>query len=186
LPESGNGRAWQDDAVDSGGDHDAEADFGDARGGDVEGVVGAEGAGNADDSRRVAGQDKRIGREVSRVLRAEGAKPDPYRERAEEQDALLCEASDEEQGDRGADQRADNPVEAFGENRPALLRLRDDENRQQRPRRVIEVEGESDQQGDQPGCCRLGGKDHGRVRCWSSAYLNSSTPHCPVDFRKGR
>jgi hypothetical protein len=45
---------------------------------------------------------------------------------------------------------ADNPVEAFGENGPALPRLRDDENRQQRPLRLIEVEGEGDQQGDQP------------------------------------
>jgi hypothetical protein len=28
--------------------------------------------------------------------------------------------------------------------------------------RLIKVEGEGDQQRDQPGCCRLGGKDHGR------------------------
>ena len=72
---------------------DAEADFGDARGGNVEGVVGAEGAGNADDSRRVTGQDKRIGREISRVLRAEDAKANPYRERAEEQGAKTATRS---------------------------------------------------------------------------------------------
>ena len=89
LPECAGKRAWKDDAVDRGGDDDAEADLGDARRRDKEGIVRFEGGRNADDRRRVTGQDKTVGGEVSRVLRAKGANTDPQREHAEEQHALL-------------------------------------------------------------------------------------------------
>jgi len=107
------------DVRDRGSDDDAEANLRDARVGDVEGIGRIEGGGNADDCRRVTRQDKTVGGEVSRVLRAEGAEADPDRQRPEEQDALLREQGDEKERDGGADQGADNAVEALGQDRPA-------------------------------------------------------------------
>jgi hypothetical protein len=83
---------------------------------------------------------------VSRVLRAKGAQADPQRDRPEEQHALLREESNQKQRDGGADESADDAVEALSQDQAALLWLRDDKHRQQRPLRLIEVEGESDQQ----------------------------------------
>ena len=76
--------------------NNAQADLGDAPRGDVKGVPGIERARNADDGDGVTGQDKAIGGEVPRVLRAKGAEADPQRESAEEEDALLGEKGDEE------------------------------------------------------------------------------------------
>ena len=109
----------------------------------------------------VSGQDKAIGGPVPGVLRAKGAEPDPEGETAEEEDALLGAEGDEEQRDGGADHRPDNAIKALRQDQPALLRLRDDEDGEQRPIRLIEVEGEGDEQRDQARAVVFAAKIHG-------------------------
>jgi hypothetical protein len=89
-------------------------------------------------------------------LRTEGAKTDPEGKRAEEENALLGEESDEQQRNGGADQCPDYAIEALRQDRPALLRLRDDEDGEQRPIGFVKVEGERDKQSDQARRRRLG------------------------------
>ena len=139
---------------------DAQADLGDAPRGGVKSVPGIERARNADDGHGVTGKDEAIGGPVPRVLRAKGAEPDPEGETAEEEDALLRAEGDEEERYGGADHRPDNAVEALRQDQPALLRLRDDENGEQGPIGLIEIEGEGDEQGDQPRSRRFGREDH--------------------------
>jgi hypothetical protein len=144
--------------ADRGGRDDAERDLGDARLRDEERVARFEGARNSDDCDRVTGQDEAIGGEVPRILRGEGAEPDPDGKGAEEQDPLLSEQRDQEQRAGGADQCANDPIEALRQDEPALG-LRDDEDRDQRPSRLIEIEGEGDEQCEQARGGRLGGEE---------------------------
>src|SRR5262249_38289764 len=102
---------------------------------------------------RVAGQDKTISGEIPRVLCGEGAEPDPEGEGSEKQDTLLSEKRHQEQRDGGADHCPDDPKEALRQDEPALW-LCDDEDREQRPFRLIKVEGKRDQKREQPrGSC---------------------------------
>ena len=80
---------------------------------------------------------------------AKGAKADPEGETAEEEDALLGAEGDEKQCDGCADHSPDNAIETLRQDEPALLRLRDDENGEQCPIRLIEVEGEGNEQGEE-------------------------------------
>src|SRR5882724_10680048 len=122
--------------------HDnAQADFGDASCGDVKSAPGIERARDADYRRGVSGKDKGVGGEVSRVLRAKGAEPDPEGERTEKQYALLSKKGDKNERHRGADHCPDNAIKALRQDLPALLRLRDDENGEQRPIGLIEIKG---------------------------------------------
>jgi hypothetical protein len=139
--------------------HDAQADLGDAPRGGVKRVPGIERPRNADDRHGVTGKDEAIGGPVPGVLRAEGTEPDPQGETAEEEDALLGAKGDEEERHDGADHRPDNAIEALRQYLPALLRLRDDENGEQGPIGLIEIEGEGDEQGDQSGSRRFGRED---------------------------
>ena len=125
--------------------NDAQADLGDAPRGSVKSVPGIERARNADDRHGVAGKDEAIGGPVPRVLGAKGTNTDPEGETAEEEDALLGAEGDENERHGGADHRPDNAVKALRQDLPALLRLRDDENGEQCPIRLIEVEGERDE-----------------------------------------
>src|ERR1700731_3138620 len=145
--------------ADRGADDDPQADFGDTRCGGVERITRIQRAGNPDDRDGIAGQHETVGGEVPCILRAERAEADPQRECAEKKHALLRKEADEEQRDGCTDQRSDEAVEALGQYKSAL-RLRYDENREERPLRLIEIEGERYQQGNQPRCSRLRGKDH--------------------------
>ena len=128
---------------------DPQADLGDAPHGDVKSVPGIERARNADDGHGVSGKDKTISGRVPGVLGAKGAKADPEGETAEEEDALLGAEGDEKQCDGCADHSPDNAIETLRQDEPALLRLRDDENGEQCPIRLIEVEGERNEQGEE-------------------------------------
>lgn len=149
-------RVRQDDSVYRCRHDNAQEDFGDSPRGDVKDVARVERARDADDCYGVTGQDKAVGGKVSRVLRTEGAKTDPEGKRAEEENALLGEERDEQQRNSGAHQCPDDAIEALRQDRPALLRLRDDEDGEQRPIGLVKVEGERDKQSDQARRRRLG------------------------------
>ena len=102
------------------GDHDAEADLGYTRLGDVKGVPCIERAGDADDGYGVAGEDEAVSRSVSGILGAKGAQPYPAGESAEEEHALLREQRHENKRNDGPDQGSNNPVETLGQHQAIL------------------------------------------------------------------
>src|SRR5215813_2883706 len=73
LPEGSSERVRQDDMAYRRCHDDAQADFGDARRGDVKGMARVQRARNAHDCGGVTRQDKAISGEVPHVLRAESA-----------------------------------------------------------------------------------------------------------------
>src|SRR6185369_17995091 len=126
---------------------------------DEKGIARVKRAWNADDRDGVAGQDEAVGSKVSRVLRAEGAKTDPESERAEKENAFLGEESDEKKRYGRTNQCSDNAIDTLRQYLSALLRLRYDEDGEQRPIGLVEIEGEGDEQGEQPRRSRLGSED---------------------------
>src|SRR4051812_35138592 len=116
--------------------HQTDRDFGDARYGDEERVAWVEGAGDADDRGGVAGEDEAVSGEISRAHRSERAQPDPDRERPKEEYPFLGEKGDQDERADGADNSPDHPIEAFREHQTAL-RLRHDEDCQERPFRLV-------------------------------------------------
>jgi hypothetical protein len=138
--------------------NDAQAHLREARRGDVKCVSGIERSRDAHNNGGVTGKDEAISSKVPRVLETKAAEADPQPERAEERHALLGEERDEEKRYAGADEYPDNSVEALRQDQPAL-RLRDNEDDQQCPLRLIEIEGEGDEQGDQRRRRRLRGED---------------------------
>ena len=108
-----------------------------------ESICRIERARNADDGDRVAGEDEAVGSEVSGVFRSIGAEPDPNRERTEKEDTFLGEERDQEQRASGADESADDAVEALRQHEPAL-RLGNDEDCERRPFWLIEIKGKGD------------------------------------------
>src|SRR5262249_44275645 len=75
-------------------------------------------------------------------------------ERAEKENALLGEEGDEKKRYGRTNQCPDDAIDALRQYLPALLRLRYDEDGEQRPIGLVEVEGEGDEQ-----------REQGRGRC---------------------
>jgi hypothetical protein len=156
--------------------NDAQAHLRDARRGDVKGVAGIERSRDAHDNGGVTGKDEAIGGKIPRVLETKGAEADSQRERAEERHPLLGEERDEEKRYPATDQCPDNAVEALCQDQPAL-RLRDNEDDEQCPLRLIEVEGAGDEQGDQRRRHRLRDEEQpGPTRFCSLDLLRRGPP----------
>jgi len=128
----------------------SENDLGESRQQDREGLVSVHSGRDADDSYRVAGQQKSIRSEVAQGARRESAQRDPQRHGGEEEIAILGQS--EHQHDRHQ-QPADRPkdaVEAFGEDE-AAVGLGNNEHRQQRPPWFVELKPELEEQGEEAG-----------------------------------
>ena len=132
----------------------------DARGGDADanlagsghsqqkGVVGIHATDCAeqvagDDRHRVAGQHRRIGREVAQQHRYERARRAPHCQRAQKGNAVLRKASNQHHAHHCADEGADHPEPALAQ-RSAELRQADNRRRRARPKRVVELQPERD------------------------------------------
>src|SRR5262249_6603997 len=108
----------------------------------------------------------------------------PEGEGSEKQDPLLSEKRHQEQRDGGADHCPDDPKEALRQDEPAL-RLCDDEDREQRPFRLIKIEGKRDQKREQPrGSCLRCENPGDPARAWewicrTSAWFGCACTGCP-------
>ena len=99
-----------------------------------------------DDRRRVAGQRRRIGREVAQQRGDEGAGGAPQRQADEKADAVLREARGQHDDRDRAHHGADHAEPALAQ-RGAEVRLADDRRRGAGPVRVVELEPERDVKG---------------------------------------
>ena len=133
------------------GAHDADADFARAVDRDQEDLpVGAAGRAEragGDDRGRVAGERRRVGREVAQQRGDQAADGAPQGQTEEKRDALLREARGQDDDRYGAHHRADHAEPPLAQ-RSAEMRLTHQRRGGARPERIVELEPERDVEGE--------------------------------------
>jgi hypothetical protein len=130
------------------GANDTDDDLAAPTDGKQEGGICIDPAGGAeqvagDDRCRVAGQCRRIGREVAQQRRGERAGTTPQRQSSEKQHAVLWEAGGQHHDRDSADDGADHAVPALAQRR-AEMGLADDRRRGAGPDQIVELKPERD------------------------------------------
>ena len=103
-----------------------------------------------DDRGGIAGERRRVGREVAQHRGGESADAAPQGEEPEKGDPVLRKARGQHHDHDGADHGADHPEPALAQ-RSAELRLAHDRRGGAGPERIVELEPERDEEGEADG-----------------------------------
>jgi hypothetical protein len=148
---------WGKNRRDDNGARDADEDRRTACGRDEKDLVGIVDRIGCDDAGGISGEDRGVGAEIREDVRRHRESAHHQREREDEEIGSLREERDKDDGDEGAREGADDPVDAFGKQH-AGARLRHDPDGEPRPIRSIQLQRIGDVKRQHRGQPRPDGK----------------------------